>query len=63
MRSQRSNPVDDKNDFWEMSSEFINTYEDEVVFTKEGLIDLFKKMEKEPRYRTLTEDEKGSFNL
>ena len=50
----------DADKIWEITDKMINVYEDDLVFTKQGLIDFFAKLSSEPKYRVLKAGENFS---
>ena len=45
--------------FWEISDAMVNKYEEDLDFTKDGIVGLFNQLNTEPKYKILKEDKKS----
>ena len=48
----------DSSHFWEISDMMVNKYEEDLDFTKDGIVDLFKQLNTETKFKVLKEDKK-----
>lgn len=52
----------DAPNFWEIQKAMISRYEEDLIFDKDGIVSLFKRLNTEPKYRVLTVDRDGEEN-
>lgn len=50
----------DSDKLWEITDKMVNVYEDDLEFTKKGILLLFEQLRTEPKYRVLKEGERFS---
>lgn len=59
MRSSRLDVDYSADQIWEVTDSIINTYEEDVKFTRTHLIEIFDRFSGNPKFRSLLEDAEG----